>query len=232
MSLYEKLGNLDSTISSPLGIFIHGFGAKAQDIYDVANYFTEVVPDWYLPEGIVDMSQYLGYYGRAWFPDTYAELHTAMKKEYWKQLHLLDNPSIIRAAEYVYASITELGLIKRPLILAGFSQGAMLCNEIALLLMQHSIPVSAIILFSGALIAKDRWNKTMKMYSTLPLVQSIPIIQFHGNQDQVLPLTDGNALYDFWQQYTNNVQFHTFDGGHTIPFSITTKAKQFLIDTL
>ncbi len=232
MSLYTQIGSLDSTITKPIGIFLHGFGANAQNICPVADSFTEIIQDWYLPEGIVDLSTYTGYAGRAWFPNTLADIHAALQGEYWKHLSLLDDPSILHAAEHVYAHITELGLLHRPIVLAGFSQGAMMCTELALLCLQHSIPISAIILFSGSLIAQQRWDDTMKAYETATLIQTMPIIQFHGNEDTVLSLANGEALYSFWKQYTNAIQFHIFDGMHTIPLSAILKAKQFLRDIL
>jgi len=99
---------------------------------------------------------------------------------------------------------------KLPIVLGGFSQGAMLTVDTAL---RGTVgPIVGLLVFSGALICEMLWRKSML---TKPL--SIPIVQSHGQMDQILPISTGRWLHSLLLDAGCDGQLAEFNGPHTIP---------------
>ena len=48
-----------------------------------------------------------------------------------------------------------------------------------------------------------------------PAAWKVPVVHFHGMQDQSVPFTAGEQTRDLLTQAGHTVQFHAFQGGHT-----------------
>ena len=102
----------------------------------------------------------------------------------------------------------ELAGDETPLVLGGFSQGAMLTMETAL---RGSIdPPKCLVQFSGTVICETQWSAAMDRLANTAVYQS------HGQSDPILPYSSAVRLQELLKAGGVDVQFHSFDGPHTI----------------
>ncbi len=199
-------------------VLLHGFGATAADLYPVgqlpqAAAFHSLYPQ--APKQITVSGQTMG---RAWFPREDSELSQALFGSYFSGLERLDPPGLAQSGKEVVELLEARGISSGQLVIGGFSQGAMVAIETALTLARNDDPPAAMLLFSGALIAADRWEKE------LPRLQGVPVFQSHGNQDPILHPDQGTALGNALDHAGCLRTFHEFDGAHTVPDSALDRA--------
>ncbi len=96
-----------------------------------------------------------------------------------------------------------------PLVLAGFSQGAMLALDV--LLQPPPLAADALALWSGSRLAFSEWAPVLHR------VKGIPVHLVHGRSDANLGLGAGTALRDALLAEGAAVRWSPFDGGHEIP---------------
>jgi phospholipase/carboxylesterase len=72
--------------------------------------------------------------------------------------------------------------------------------------------VGGLLVYSGALICESQWRAAAKNF---PL--SVPLVQTHGRQDQVLPIATGRWLSELLQDIGCQGNLFEFNGPHTIP---------------
>jgi phospholipase/carboxylesterase len=95
------------------------------------------------------------------------------------------------------------------MLLGGFSQGSMITTDVALRLSERP---AGLCVFSGSLIAEEKWQSLAQKRGPLPVLQS------HGTFDPILPYVGAEALRALLQGAGLEVQFLRFDGPHTIPY--------------
>jgi phospholipase/carboxylesterase len=105
--------------------------------------------------------------------------------------------------------MTQTGLDISQIVLGGFSQGSMLATDVTLHLEQAP---AALVVWSGTLLNAHAWEKLVSRRTGLPVLQS------HGRQDLILPYAAARWLEELFVKAGLQVQFLTFDGGHTIPW--------------
>ena len=200
-----------------LAVLCHGYGASADDLVDLAAYMVQRNPtlDGYrfvFPTAPIDLTPMGMPGGRAWWPLNMAALAEAVAAQRFDELHQQEPPGIETAREKLQSTIeaaqAELGH-DVPLVLGGFSQGAMITMETAL--RSTLRPPALLIQWSGCLICKDLWAATLDRLSDTVVLQS------HGTADPVLPFGSGRALADLIDGHTAGGTFESFDGPHTIP---------------
>jgi len=211
-----------STPPELIVVLCHGFGAPGDDLVPLAA-------------EILDRKTSLGAHVRFVFPEaphSLAHLGMGPGRAWW----MIDMSRLMASQLGTHGpeSITELlrreapedlatsrkrllGLVselatlsKLPLsriVLGGFSQGAMLATDVTLRLEEAP---AALCILSGALINETDWQKRA------PLRQGLHVLQAHGRQDPVLPFQTGEALRGLLTQAGLKVDFHPFNGGHTI----------------
>lgn len=106
-----------------------------------------------------------------------------------------------------------------PLVLGGFSQGAMLACDLAL---RSSRPLGGLVLASGARICRDEWA---------PLTRSrrgLPVLMTHGRSDPDLSFAAAEAFARELEAAGLSVTFVAFEGGHEIPLVAWRAIKRFL----
>jgi phospholipase/carboxylesterase len=112
-----------------------------------------------------------------------------------------------------------LDTLKGPVILGGFSQGAMVSAEIAF---QSDRPLTALILLSGTTVDEAAWIARARSRRALPVFIS------HGRADEVLPFTIADRFRTKLQSAGLAVTWVPFDGDHEIPAEVVVALNEFL----
>lgn len=127
------------------------------------------------------------------------------------------NPGGIKvASQLVRNYLADLG---GPIVLGGFSQGAMLSADIAF---QTDQDLAALVLIGGTTVNEAAWVERF------PGRRRLPIFIAHGRQDGVLPFAIAER---FAQKLTSaglNVTWFPYDGGHNIPSEVIRELNAFL----
>ena len=127
------------------------------------------------------------------------------------------NPGGIRVASRLVREFLED--VPGPIVLGGFSQGAMLSGEIAFHTEQ---PLAAVIMIGGTTVNEAAWVERF------PVRRSLPIFIAHGRQDGVLPFAIADRFRTKLQAAGLDVTWVPFDGGHEIPASVVTELNAFI----
>lgn len=205
------------------GIVLHGFGASGDDLASLSPLFP-VREQWLFPHapGQIEWGGML--YGRAWFPREKRAMESAMSGAYFSGLREQDPPGLSDAAVEVLELAQAKGLDWQETLLGGFSQGAMVAVEVAI---RAPKPPKALLLFSGSLIAEERWSLAGEELGRTGR-RPKAFFQSHGKSDQVLPFEEGRALFDLLQRAGWKGSFVGFRGGHEIPPDVVREAHQEL----
>ncbi len=147
---------------------------------------------------------------RAWWPVDDA-LRAARLKAGPADLHDSHPPGRERARDAVHATAHALrerapGL---PLIVAGFSQGAMLALDCVL--QTPPLTVAALALWSASRLAFTEW------VPALHRLRGVRVDLLHGRADANLGIAAGQSLRDALVAGAADVRWSPFDGGHEIP---------------
>jgi phospholipase/carboxylesterase len=186
-------------------MLLHGFGAPADDLVPLAQVL-DVRAQFSFPAAPLE---YFG--GRAWWmldPDVFDHPERDRTNE------LPDG--LTAARSQVLAAIEQ---IDGPLVIGGFSQGAMLACDVAL---HTSRPLAALVLMSATLIDAPEWKKLA------PSRKGLPVFQSHGTRDPLLTFEAAEKLRDLLAEGGLAVEFHPFRGGHEIPAEILARLAAFL----
>lgn len=109
--------------------------------------------------------------------------------------------------------------IEGPIVLGGFSQGAMLSGEIAF---QTDQELAALVLLGGTTVNEAAW------VDRFPGRRRLPIFIAHGRQDSVLPFAIAERFAGKLKTAGLNVTWFPFDGGHNIPADVIRELNHFL----
>ena len=116
---------------------------------------------------------------------------------------------VARAAVHAVARELRARTPGLPLVLAGFSQGAMLALDVVL--QSPPLGVDALALWSGSRLAFSEWAPLLHR------LKGVPVQLVHGRSDMNLALDAGAALRDALLAEGADVRWSPFDGGHEIP---------------
>jgi phospholipase/carboxylesterase len=147
---------------------------------------------------------------RAWWPVDDAA-RAARLSAGPSDLHDSHPPGRERAREAVHAAACALrsrgpGL---PLVVAGFSQGAMLALDC--MLQSPALTVDALALWSASRLAFTEWAPRLHR------LRGLRIELLHGRCDTNFALAAGRSLHDALAAAGADVRWASFDGGHEIP---------------
>lgn len=206
----------------PIVVLLHGFGAPGDDLV-VFSQILETHPRtrFVFPAAPLELGGPYGD-GRAWWMIDLDRVERDMARgtRTDRSRELPDGLPAMRAAVTSLVELvrTQLGDAS-PLILGGFSQGAMLACDVALHL---SRPPDALVLLSGTLIAETVWKRQLARLVDRPVFQS------HGRGDPLLPFAAAERLRDLLQHGGAKVSWHPFDGGHEIPPAVCDALGRFI----
>lgn len=225
----RKFGQLETLIVSPSGfdnqnptvIFLHGYGANFRDLAPLTQYLapTESV-NFIFPNAPLKLGQAANG-GRAWFLIDDQALEQAIATSTFRDLSVNLPAGLQKSHNKILEMINDLQL-NGPVILAGFSQGAMLASNIVL---SENLEFKALVILSGALLDKNSWQEKAKKKSGQNYFQS------HGTKDVLLSYDYAKELNQILEDNNWQGAFFGFDGGHEIPFPIIEKLADFIKQT-
>lgn len=223
-----RLGPLDAVVLLPDGptppslgvVLCHGFGAPGEDLVGLGPELLERHPEltgrvaFAFPSGPVDLASFGMPGGRAWWMLQMEHLAALQRGDPSVREQFRDSvPDGLAPARRALLGALEAfeqatGLPRSRMVLGGFSQGAMLTCDTALRLEEAP---AALALLSGTLICESQWRAKAAGRAGLRVLQS------HGRQDPILPLSLADALRALLSDAGLQVDFVPFEGGHTIP---------------
>jgi phospholipase/carboxylesterase len=199
-------------------VLYHGFGSNASDLFTLAD-LLDPGRTWNVlcPQAPVPLRYGSETFGYAWFPEQPRELQQAMSGLYFQNLPELEPDGLITGVKNVLGLVEDLELETSRFIAGGFSQGSMMAVETAL---QHR--VDALLVYSGALVARERLERLSEG------LRDVPIVQSHGTADTILTPASAHALRNALSDAGARVSFYEFRGEHTIPHDIIERSRVFL----
>lgn len=222
----QILGSLQAVVcyapekpATHLVVLCHGFGAPGDDLVGLADLIAErsdrlaISPLLIFPQAPIDLADEGMPGGRAWWRLNMTQLLMMAESGGFDELRDQQPPGMesARAAleELVTLARQSYGLEDTPLILAGFSQGAMLSVDLAL---RGAIePPQGLVIYSGALLCESAWRQASGRLADTRVFQS------HGTQDMILPIETGRWLHELIQEKAIEAHWFSFTGPHTIP---------------
>lgn len=175
--------------------------------------------NWYFPNGSLDVPIGPGFFGKAWFNINIAEFDEAVRTGRHRDMSARRPKGLDEAFQLASTFLDSRKLSNAPLILGGFSQGAMLATEITLMMKETP---KALVILSGALLDAKNWKSKMAAKKGMKFFASHgtndPILSYEGAQDLVKALTESG-----WDGH-----LETFRGGHEIPQNVLQNLVYFL----
>lgn len=235
----EQIGPLrahltnDRTGPGPTVVLLHGFGAPGTDLVGLASELRAPTNTCFVfPEAplTIDVGLPPPYQGRAWWLIDMMRLQAAAMSQSYEALarHVPEGLAHARQLLSDFLDALEVRLNLRdlrdsPLVIGGFSQGAMLSCDLVL---RSPRNFAGLIVFSGSLIAQDEWAAKLDERAPLPFFQS------HGRQDPILPFALAERLHGLLTGRGWPGRFVTFEGGHGIGREALDGAGEFLCQVL
>lgn len=203
-----------------LFLLFHGYGADAYDLQSLGDVIQTGGPThWIFPQGILSVPIGPGWTGRAWWNIDIDRLQRMAATGEPQDLSQEKPANLVSLREAVFATVQQLGVPWKQVILGGFSQGAMLATDIALNAPENP---KALVILSGNLINKDEWK------AKAPQRKGLPFYMSHGRFDGVLGLKGAQQLETLLTQSGLKGRLQVFEGHHEIPMSAITQLNQFL----
>jgi len=211
-----------------LVVLCHGYGAPGTDLVGLANALVHLEPSlgqgvqFIFPEAPISLAA--GFFeSRAWWHIDMAKLEQAMATGELRDMRNESPEGLPDARRKILGLLDILtqttGLSMGQITLGGFSQGAMLATDVALRLEEapHSLCI-----MSGTLLTADIWEQKARARTGLNVFQS------HGQVDPLLPFAGATWLKELLEEAGISVDFHPFNGAHTIPQDVLESLASFL----
>ena len=204
---YQILGE-EHGPDAPIVVLLHGFFGSADELAPFAKSISAPAR-FVFPNGPIDLSD-RGLSGRAWWPIDTTAREEAMARKKPRDLFSWVPPELPSARALVNSILDEVvaRLGPAPLILGGFSQGAMLASDVAL---RSARKLAGLVLFSPARIAGAEWAPLLSSRRETPIVIS------HGREDYDLSFAAAESFKDDLVAAGCDVRWVPFDGGHEVP---------------
>lgn len=186
-------------------IWLHGLGADGND-------FVPIVPELRLPASMPirfvfpnapsrPVTVNNGYVMPAWFDIISLNIDRTIDRQ--------GIESSVKLLERYIEKEIELGVPAEKIILAGFSQGAVIALTTGL---RYTQKLGGILALSGYLPFADEVISAKNSV----LNQSTPIFLAHGTEDQVVPFVLGQSVAAFLKQHHYPVSWHTYRVPHSV----------------
>lgn len=207
----------------PAVILLHGYGADQTDLFPLTQVLRlDKAATWYVPNAPIVVSVGAFMSGRAWFPIDMVALDMAIQQgrvEDFFAHHIPDE--LLSVSNEMISFVEEIKKNHHKVILAGFSQGAMVASMVAL---KKAEILSGLVLFSGTLFNRDEVAKEV-----LTKKRDLVFLQSHGRQDPLLPVGRARKLFEFLEKDVGfSGQYVEFDGGHEIPPLVLEQTQKYL----
>jgi phospholipase/carboxylesterase len=204
----------------PTLVLLHGYGSSAQEWMPFTKTIAWPPPGRFVfPQGPGTIETPAGPgTGRAWWP---LELRGFIPAG-----GSLPDLSQTRPAGLEPAADAVAGLLRNlsrtsggPVVLGGFSQGAMVASEVA---WRTTVPLAGLVLLSGTPVDDRTWQ------SAYGQRRGLRVFVAHGRSDPVLAFAGSDRMQRELAAAGKRVTWHPFDGGHEIPAEVVIALNQFL----
>lgn len=205
----------------PLVVLLHGFAGTPEDLEPFARSMG-VQGRFVFPEGLADLRSF-GLLGRGWWSSDGSGRDAALRSGIARDLSDLEPEGLQPAHDALCDLLASVRAESEhsPLVLGGFSQGAMLAFDVVL---RSQIPVGGVVQLSGARIASRLWNPRLhERVGTKAFIA-------HGRLDPDLAF---NATERFERDLRGAgwlVDFCPFDGAHEVPLVVLRGLRRFLLE--
>jgi phospholipase/carboxylesterase len=216
----ENVGGLRCRFASegdgPVVVLLHGFGAPGGDLVALAGAIDAPHGTTFVfPEAPLELPW--GFDARAWWLIDMERLERAVAGGTVNRLVDETPDGLDAARERVQSMLEELrarpSLHGRPLVLGGFSQGAMLACDVALRTADVGdlAAPAGLALMSTTILSARAWTERMARLAGCRVLLS------HGTADPLLPFSVAGRLRDLLLDAGADVRWIPFRGGHEIP---------------
>jgi phospholipase/carboxylesterase len=219
MALERQIVAGPGRAGAPLVVLLHGYDGRADDLIPFARSLGLPLT-FVFPEGPLALTGRRPGARAWWTPDGGREEAIAAGRP--RDLSWFEPEGLSEARAQLGELLDELGREHGhpPLVLGGFSQGAMLAFDWAL---REPRSIAALVQLSGSRIAARVWNPLLAARAGLPAFIS------HGRSDSDLSFAGAEAFKDDLVAAGWRIDFVPFDGGHQIPLVVWRRLKQFLL---
>jgi phospholipase/carboxylesterase len=191
-------------------VVLHGWGANAEDAAQFAGVLK--TPDWdrLMPDG--PFQHPYSDLGRMWYG---LDSMPGFDADLSNQADLVQSRSLLQAWLTQLPKTTGVPLERT--ILGGFSQGGAMTIDVGL-----TLPLAGLMVLSGYL------HKSLAGFSQ----PTMPILQVHGQQDRVVPISVARKTRDALRQIGANVDYQEHGGmGHEISMTVLEQMQAFINQT-
>ena len=203
----------------PLVVLLHGFAGAPEDLEPFSRSIG-VGARFVFPEGFSDLSAF-GLSGRGWWPSDGTARAAAIESGVPRDLCDFEPEGLDAAHQALSLMLDEWTREApgAPLVLGGFSQGAMLAFDVAL---RSKRALAAVVQLSGARIASRLWNPLLGGRAGTRAFIS------HGRSDSDLAFEATERFESDLRAAGWQTDFCAFDGGHGVPIAVLRGLKRFL----
>jgi phospholipase/carboxylesterase len=186
----------------PLVIVMHGRGADANDLADIAPYLDSGYR-FLFPNAPKPFEAYPGMsFGFTWFDGWPAE------------------PASFRESRQLVLQFLDQALEQYPtppakVILCGFSQGGMMALDTGF---RTEKPLAGIVCMSGALNKEE----------LPPFKKTIPVLMVHGTEDDVIPLLEARRARAVLEEHGIDTDYREFPMGHHVTEESLAAVRDFM----
>lgn len=180
----------DDSSELPLVVVLHGRGADANDLADLAPYlgpnYRFVFPN--APKPFEPMPGYS--FGFTWFDGWPAERNS-----------LIESRTLLLT--FLDEMIAKYPTPRGKVILCGFSQGGLMSIDVGF---RTAVELAGIVVMSGAVFEDD----------LPPFRRDLPVMVVHGTADDVIPLLAAHRTRRVLEDHGVDVDYHEFPMGHQV----------------
>ncbi|NJP05258.1 MAG: phospholipase [Chloroflexaceae bacterium] len=190
----------------PLLIMLHGYGSNEQDLIGLAPYLDQRLHI-ISTRALFDIGFGFAWYQLGGMPGNLQQDDNTLKQ------------SLDVLLKFVEGIPEHLGADPSRVYLFGFSQGAVMSIDVALIYPER---IAGVIAISGYLDPTVHdWVNTDQLHRLHALVM-------HGNVDDVIPVAGGRGIRDFLQTTPVQLNYYEYDIGHGIHPQALTVMQQWL----
>lgn len=203
--MLEYIDHIESA-TSPTLVLLHGYGSNKEDLFGLRPYFKGYNLVCFQAPIAMGMGGY------AWYP---IDWNNGAK--------IIDSEEVASAKSLVLDAIEEWTASKQisgPLVLGGFSQGAILSTAVY----ASGFTADGYVFLSG--YALPEWRNQLSSF-----MSTTPVFQSHGTEDPVIPFEWAHATAELLTA-NPNYNFHEFAMGHNLNMPCISKLQEFLKKTL
>lgn len=194
-----------------LVMLIHGYGANAQDLIDLADLFAPHLPDAHFIAPNAPDACEIAPIGLQWFSLTDDTLH---------QRWLGTNAAAPKLNAFIDEQLDRFDLMETSLALVGFSQGTMMALHVGL---RRGVTPAGLLGYSGMLVGGDKLPSEITSWPPIRLI--------HGTLDSVVPIEASRQAHQILEDQGLTVELVERPGlDHGIDAEGIREGAEFLVE--